>query len=66
MSVKVQIIESEAGWGQRVDEVKTFPTREAAEKWAREYNRKHNPPKDTTPDWYMYARVEGQGWGMLR
>ena len=65
--VKVFIIESEAGWGQRVEETKEFPTREEAEKFCREYNRKHNPPKDSTPGWYMYARIEGDStFGMMR
>lgn len=65
---KVFIIESEAGWGQRVDETLTFPTRAEAETYCREYNRKHNPPMDNTPSWYMYARLEGQDpfSGMLR
>jgi hypothetical protein len=65
---KVYIIESEAGWGQKVEETLEFPTREEAEKYCREYNNKHNPPRDATPGWYMYARLEGQDpfSGMLR
>ncbi len=64
---KVYIIESEAGWGQKVDETKEFPTREEAIEWAKAYNNKHNPPRDTTPSWYMYAEVEGdKTLGMLR
>jgi len=62
---KVFIIESESGWGQKVDEVKEFPTREEAEKFCRDYNNKHNPP-GPTPEWYMYAHLDGQGYGMLR
>jgi len=66
--MKVLIVESERGWGQRVDEEKEFPTREEAEAFCRDYNGKHNPPKEQTPDWYMYARMEDQplGSGMLR
>jgi viroplasmin and RNaseH domain-containing protein len=64
MRVIVDIIESERGWGQRVDETKTFPSREAAEKFCREYNKDNN--KATVPDWYMYARIRGDEWGMLR
>ena len=56
---KVYIIESEAGWGQKVDEVLEFDSYEKAEKYVRDYNRKHNPPKNETPSWYMYARLEG-------
>ena len=64
---KVYIIESERGWGQKIDEVKEFATSEEAEKYCREYNRKYNPPKAETPDWYMYARMENDdNFGMMR
>lgn len=64
---KVLIIESEAGWGQKVDEVLEFPTPEEAEKYVREYNRKHNPVMENTPEWYMYAKLENDnGYGMMR
>jgi hypothetical protein len=56
--IKVFIIESESGWGQRIDEVKLFPSRKVALKFCEDYNRKYNPPKDIVPDWYMYAKVE--------
>lgn len=49
----VEIIESEAGWGQRLDEIKYFETYEEAEKFMKEYNRKNNLPE--VPNWYMYA-----------
>lgn len=55
---KVFIIESERGWGQRVDEVKEFNTREEAVKWADDYNRRYNN-KAEVPDWYMRAEVQG-------
>lgn len=66
--MKVLIIESERGWGQKIDEVKEFATREEAEKFCREYNDKHNPPMNRAPDWYMYARMEDheRGESMLR
>ena len=57
--VKVYIIESERGWGQRVDEIKEFESHAAAETFVRNYNREHCPPKSHTPDWYMFARIEG-------
>lgn len=66
MGVKVYIIESEAGWGQRTEDVLEFDTHEEAEQYTRTYNSKHNPPSNTTPEWYMYAHLEGQGFGMLR
>jgi len=56
--IKVFIIESESGWGQRIDEVKEFTSVKAARKFSEAYNRKYNPPKDVVPDWYMYAKVE--------
>jgi hypothetical protein len=63
---KVFIIESERGWGTRVDETKEFPTREEAYQFCKEYNNKYNPPGGS-PDWYMYARMEEQqGYGMIR
>lgn len=55
MSVKVLIIESERGWGAKVDEVKEFDTKELAEAFIKEYNSKNT--EDTVPDWYMYARL---------
>ena len=59
--VKVEIIESERGWGSKIDEVKYFEalTIEEATKLAtdfcNEYNAKNN--KNVVPDWYMYARI---------
>ena len=53
--VKVVIIESERGWGQRIDEVKEFDTREQAEDFVEEFNADNT--EDTVPDWYMYARI---------
>lgn len=50
---KVTIIESERGWGQRVDEVKEFKTYEDAKKFQIEFNSQNN--KDYVPDWYMVA-----------
>lgn len=63
---KVFIIESERGWGQRVEETIEFPTREAAIAYATEYNQRYNPPLDEVPDWYMYAQVEGDPLEMRR
>lgn len=63
---KVYIIESEAGWGQRVDEIKNFPSLKKATAFVKRYNRRYNPP-GRTPSWYMYARMEGDhGYGMMR
>lgn len=59
MTHKVFIIESELGWGQKVDEVLEFPTKEEAEKFCKIYNDKYNPP-GPAPNWYMYARLEDE------
>jgi hypothetical protein len=54
MTWKVDIIESERGWGQKVDETKEFGEDfSAAKKFRDNYNAKNN--EDTVPDWYMYA-----------
>lgn len=64
---KVLIIESELGWGQKVEGVIELDHDMAAEVYCRIYNRMHNPPKATAPEWYMYATPEGRPWkGMLR
>jgi hypothetical protein len=47
------IIESERGWGQKIDEVKEFKTEKARDKFITKFNARNNEP--TTPDWYMYA-----------
>lgn len=52
------MIESERGWGQRVDEVKEFDTAEEAQQFAKDYNTKYNPP-GPVPDWYIVARYVG-------
>lgn len=55
---KVTIIESERGWGQRVDEIKEFDTEKEARDFVKDYNTKHNPP-GPVPDWYMVAVYQG-------
>ena len=54
--VKVAIIESEAGWGQRIDEIKIFKNKGLAVSWANRYNKKYNNKKEV-PSWYMFARI---------
>lgn len=56
MSWRVNIIEAERGWGRKIDDVKTFPTKEEAEAFIAEYNAK-NPAavNGRAPDWYMQA-----------
>jgi len=54
----VNIIESEAGWGRKVDETIEFLTKEEAIEFANDYNTRFNPPlkkDEKVPDWYMAA-----------
>ncbi len=54
---RVLMIESEAGWGQKIDEIKTFKTKKAAIKFCETYNKRYNS-EPTTPSWYIMARLE--------
>lgn len=51
---KVTIIESERGWGQRVDDVKEFKSYEEAKRFQLDFNKQND--EDFVPDWYMVAR----------
>lgn len=55
MRWRVVIIESEHGWGQRVDEVKYWneDQEQEARDFVRDFNKDNN--KTIVPDWYMYA-----------
>ncbi len=53
--VKVNIIESERGWGSKVDEVKEFATVELAEAFVEEFNSFNTEEK--VPDWYQRAEI---------
>lgn len=61
MKTKVYIIESERGWGSKIDEVKEFDTPELAATFVKDYNDKHNPP-GPVPDWYMVASLSPRGY----
>jgi hypothetical protein len=50
---KVNVIESERGWGSKIDEVKEFDTADQAEAFIKEFNS-HNTEAQA-PDWYMRA-----------
>jgi hypothetical protein len=56
---KVYIIESEAGWGQKIDEVKKFASKQEALTFVKEYNDKYNSEPEV-PDWYMVAEYGGE------
>jgi hypothetical protein len=53
---KVAVIESEVGWGVKIDDHMVCLSVEDALNFKEEFNSDNNSP--TVPDWYMYA--EGQ------
>lgn len=53
--VLVDIIESERGWGQKVDSTKSFPNMEKAEAFCKDFNKGNT--QTVTPDWYMVAMI---------
>lgn len=50
---KVNIWESERGWGRRLDSTRTFDDYDEAKNLVKEYNDQND--KDIVPDWYMFA-----------
>lgn len=59
---RVDIIESERGWGQKIDESIYFDNELEARLYVKTYNDKHNPPLkpgEGVPDWYMVAEYVG-------
>ncbi len=56
---RVNLIESERGWGQKIDAIKYFDNEAEARQWAADYNRKHNN-LDYVPDWYIRAEYVGK------
>ena len=55
---RVDIIESERGWGSKIDETKYFDSAESAKDFVKQYNAKNDKP--VVPDWYMYAEYRGK------
>ena len=56
---RVDIIESERGWGQKIDETKYFDNEAEARQFVKDYNTKYNN-QPTVPDWYMRAEYVGK------
>lgn len=54
---RVDIIESERGWGRKIDESKYFDDDVEAKQFVTQYNSR-NPP-GPAPDWYMQAEYVG-------
>lgn len=60
MKYKAIILESEAGWGSRVDETLEFDTEKERDDYVKDYNDKYNPSMNSgepTPSWYMIAQA---------
>jgi hypothetical protein len=55
---RVDIIESERGWGQRVDETLYFDNEAEAQEYCRNFNSKNTAA--VAPDWYMRADYCGK------
>lgn len=53
--IEVVIIESEAGWGQRIDSIKEFDSYTEAQEFVEKFNYKNT--EDAVADWYMYAEM---------
>ena len=59
--VKVNIIESERGWGRKIDSTRMFDTLAEAEKFIKKYNKPNEEDYAKTgvvPDWYMQAELD--------
>ena len=56
---RVDIIESERGWGSKIDETIYFDNEAEARKYAIDYNNEYNN-EPTAPDWYMRADYVGR------
>lgn len=56
---RVDIIESERGWGSKIDETIYFDNEAEARKYVNDYNAEYNTATET-PDWYMVAQYAGK------
>lgn len=50
---KAVIYESERGWGTKIDEIKSFDTKEERDEFMHKFNAKNTDL--VAPDWYMIA-----------
>lgn len=55
----VDIIESEAGWGQKIDETKEFKSKKSADRFITKFNDDKSLKKKV-PSFYMYASIPYQ------
>lgn len=57
---KVNIVESERGWGQKIDSEFYFDKKEDAEEFVKLYNARNT--EDKVPEYYTYAEI---AWEIL-
>ena len=55
---RVDIIESERGWGSKIDETIYFDNEEEAIKYCKDFNSENT--EAVAPDWYMRADYRGR------
>ena len=58
VAFRVAVIESERGWGRKVDDFMVCLTVDDAKAFTNEFNSKNT--SQTAPDWYMQAEGEPQ------
>jgi len=56
---RVDIIESERGWGSKIDETIYFDNEQEARSYVKTYNDTYNTATEV-PDWYMRADYVGK------
>lgn len=56
IAIKVPVIESERGWGSKIDDWMVVLSEEDAKAFIKEFNSKNTA--SSAPDWYMQAEDE--------
>ena len=62
IAYRVNVIESERGWGQKIDDTLYFDSAEEAQQWVADFNQKMMPPLkpgEGVPDYYCRAEYCG-------
>ena len=58
LAVKIAVIESEAGWGRKIDDWMVCLSTEDAKAFEKEFNAENK--SSSAPDWYMQAEEDFQ------
>lgn len=56
LAIKIPVIESERGWGSKIDDYMVCLSNEDAKNFCKEFNAENT--EKSTPDWYMRADFE--------